>query len=123
MEGHWGEALFHTVQVISNQQHTTTASGEESAEKEGGEANATDTAATVNFELPPPDKASQRQSTADEMDTYAPINMTEFKTLAHDVTSDSDDGFQDFLSDEEEHDTLVDQESVALEHRMKTVRR
>ncbi|KAK1938752.1 Yae1 domain-containing protein 1 [Phytophthora citrophthora] len=35
--------------------------------------------------------------------------------------SDSDDGFQDFLSEEEEEQTLLDQESVALERRMKTM--
>ncbi|POM62344.1 hypothetical protein PHPALM_28517 [Phytophthora palmivora] len=35
--------------------------------------------------------------------------------------SDSDDGFQDLLSEDEEHETLLDQESVALEHRMKTL--
>ncbi|KAL3656673.1 hypothetical protein V7S43_018452 [Phytophthora oleae] len=35
--------------------------------------------------------------------------------------SDSDDGFQDFLSEDEEEQTLLDQESVALERRMKTV--
>ncbi|KAH7485637.1 Protein YAE1-like protein [Phytophthora ramorum] len=37
------------------------------------------------------------------------------------TTSDSDDGFQDLLSDDEEHETLLAQESVALERRMKTV--
>ncbi|KAJ8519165.1 hypothetical protein ON010_g18109 [Phytophthora cinnamomi] len=36
--------------------------------------------------------------------------------------SDSDDGFQDFLSEGEEQETLLNQESVALERRMKTVR-
>ncbi|ETI44339.1 hypothetical protein F441_10872 [Phytophthora nicotianae CJ01A1] len=35
--------------------------------------------------------------------------------------SDSDDGFQDLLSDDEEHETLLNQESVALERRMKTM--
>jgi hypothetical protein len=38
------------------------------------------------------------------------------------VLSDSDDGFQDFLSDGEEQETLLSQESVAMERRMKTVR-
>lgn len=33
----------------------------------------------------------------------------------------SDDGFQDFLSEDEEKETLLSQDSVALERRMKTV--
>ncbi|KAE9038774.1 hypothetical protein PR001_g5373 [Phytophthora rubi] len=35
--------------------------------------------------------------------------------------SDSDDGFQDFLSEDEEQETLLSQEGVALERRMKTM--
>ncbi|KAG7389209.1 hypothetical protein PHYBOEH_007552 [Phytophthora boehmeriae] len=39
---------------------------------------------------------------------------------AADAATDSDDGFGDFLSEEEEEETLLAQETVALERRMKT---
>ncbi|CAI5733237.1 unnamed protein product [Peronospora farinosa] len=38
-----------------------------------------------------------------------------------DSDRDSDDGFQDFLNEDEEKETLLSQESVALERRMKTM--
>ncbi|KAL4106896.1 hypothetical protein PRIC1_004933 [Phytophthora ramorum] len=49
-------------------------------------------------------------------------NLTPASSAATiDLLLDSDDGFQDLLSDDEEHETLLAQESVALERRMKTV--
>ncbi|EEY63149.1 uncharacterized protein PITG_15360 [Phytophthora infestans T30-4] len=47
--------------------------------------------------------------------------MTRHSAESSLAASDSDDGFQDSLSDEEEHETLLNQESVALERRMKTM--
>uniref|UniRef100_H3H1W9 Essential protein Yae1 N-terminal domain-containing protein n=1 Tax=Phytophthora ramorum TaxID=164328 RepID=H3H1W9_PHYRM len=49
-------------------------------------------------------------------------NLTPASSAATiDLLLDSDDGFQDLMSDDEEHETLLAQESVALERRMKTV--
>ncbi|KAG3053687.1 hypothetical protein PI124_g23731 [Phytophthora idaei] len=47
--------------------------------------------------------------------------MTEQPSASPLAASDSDDGFQDVLSEDEEYETLLNQEVVALERRMKTM--